>query len=155
MYVFSTLVSHKSIVELVSKEIAFPVQCRTKQTKLRGSIFSSGRLLHPLSPVLPFCLRIARAKLTKILKATTLFFYGVFKFLFKGKLPVPSLVSSLTPNNLIPFTLYLSFVYLSFRIPKTTSIYILIRIRFPVPFRIGKLGSFRIDKIRILPDWQN
>ena len=39
MYVFSTLVSHKSIFEFVSKGIAFPVQCRTKQTKLRGSIF--------------------------------------------------------------------------------------------------------------------
>ena len=39
MYVFCTLVSGNSMVELVSKEIAFPVQCRTKQTKLEGSLF--------------------------------------------------------------------------------------------------------------------
>ena len=33
------LVCRNSIVELVSKERAFPVQCRTKQTKLEGSNF--------------------------------------------------------------------------------------------------------------------
>ena len=56
-------------LECVSKERAFPVQCRTKQTKLE--FFSSGRLLHQPRPVLPICLRIIRARLTKILKAIT------------------------------------------------------------------------------------
>ena len=39
MYVFCTLVSHNSLVELVSKERAFPVQCCTTQTKFEGSNF--------------------------------------------------------------------------------------------------------------------
>ena len=37
--VFCTLVSRNSIVELVSKEIAFPVQCCPKQTKLERRKF--------------------------------------------------------------------------------------------------------------------
>ena len=57
--------------EPVSKEKAFPVQCRTKQTKVQGSLFFNGRLLHPPSLVLPNCLRIAPARPTKILKTTT------------------------------------------------------------------------------------
>ena len=57
-----------------------------------------------------------------------------------------SLVSSLTPNILISFTICLSFVYLRFRIPATTSVIFLLKIRSPVPFRIGKK--------RTLPDWQ-
>ena len=111
---------------------------------LKAVIFSSGQLLHPPNPVLPICLRIARARPTKVLKATTfpknisgfnphklvsnlesrisalrpvLFYYGLFKFLLKGKLPGQSLVSSLIPNILILFTMYLTFVYVRFRIP--------------------------------------
>ena len=38
-YVFCTLASRNSIVEFVSEERAFLVQCRTKQTKLEGSNF--------------------------------------------------------------------------------------------------------------------
>ena len=38
---------------------------------LKAVIFSSGRLLHPPSTVLPICLRTARARPTKILTAVT------------------------------------------------------------------------------------
>ena len=38
---------------------------------LKAVKFSSGRLLHPPSPVLPICFRIARARPTKILRAIT------------------------------------------------------------------------------------
>ena len=38
---------------------------------MKAVFFSSGRLLNPPSPVLPICLRIARARPTKILKAIT------------------------------------------------------------------------------------
>ena len=38
---------------------------------LKAVIFSSGRLLHPPSTVLPICLRTARARPTKILRAVT------------------------------------------------------------------------------------
>ena len=59
-------------------------------------------------------------------------FLLVWSFI-KGKLPVKSLVPSLTLNNLIPFTIYFSFVYLS--------------LDKKVPLRVGKSGN--------LPDWQN
>ena len=77
-----------------------------------------------------------------------------------------SLVPSLTPNNLIPFTIYFSFVYLTFdkkgplRICKKkdtsglakTGPLRIGKIRTP---RIGKIVPFRIGKISTLPDWQN
>ena len=39
MYVFCVLVSRNKIVEFVSKDIFFSVQCRIEQTKLEGSNF--------------------------------------------------------------------------------------------------------------------
>ena len=71
MYVFCTQVSRNSIVELVSKERAFPVQFRTKQTKLEGSSFLKWASIASIIPVLPICLRVARARTTKTLKAIT------------------------------------------------------------------------------------
>ena len=44
---------------------------------LKAVIFSSGRILHPPSPVLPICLRTARARPTKVLGAVT-FLKNVF-----------------------------------------------------------------------------
>ena len=78
--------------------------------------------------------------------------------LLKGKLPVQSLVRSLSLNNLISFTIIFSSVYLS--------------LNKIVPLRIGKnstppdwqkqdpsglakTGPLRIGKNRTLPDWQN
>ena len=46
------------------------VQHQTDKT-LKAVIFSSGRLLHPPSTVLPICLRTARARPTTILGAVT------------------------------------------------------------------------------------
>ena len=47
MYVFCTLVSRNSLVEHVSKEIAFPVLCRTKHSKPEGSNFLSWASIAP------------------------------------------------------------------------------------------------------------
>ena len=100
------------------------------------------------------CHRIARARPTKILRAITfpktnqlqtLFqfrlsvenirayncFVLVWSFI-KGKLPVQSLVPSLTLNNLIPFTTIFSSVYLS----------------------LNKIVPTRIGKNSTPPDWQ-
>ena len=68
---FSSLVSRNITVELVSKERAFPVRCRTKQTQLEGNNFLKWASIAPSSPVLSICLRIDRARPTKILKAIT------------------------------------------------------------------------------------
>ena len=73
-----------------------------------------------------------------------------------------SLVSSLTPNNLIPFTIYLSFVYLSFRVSTTTSVLFLLKISGFLPdlknwhpFGLAEIRLFRIVKIGTHQDWQN
>ena len=74
----------------------------------------------------------------------------------KGKLPVQSLVPSLSLYNLLPFTIFFSFVYLSLdkiiplRIDKN---------RTPPdwknwdPSGLAKLGPFRIGKNKTPPDW--
>ena len=128
---FVLLVSRNTIVELVFKERAFPAL--PNRQNLRAVIFSSGRLLHPPSPVLPICLRNARARPTKIFRAITFLknvsihtselytlvqfrlsvanirvstcFFLVW-FFIKGKLPVQSLVPSLSLNNLLPLTTF-------------------------------------------------
>ena len=136
--------------------------------------------------MLPMCLRIARARPTKILRAITfpktiwisihtnqlqtLFqfrlsvaniraytcFVLVWSFI-KGKLPVQSLVPSLSLNNLIPFTTIFSSAYLS--------------LNKIVPIRIGKNSTppdsqkqypsglaktrpLRVGKNSTPPDWQ-
>ena len=60
------------VVELVfiKKELSLLGAAPNRQN-LKALIFSSGRLLHPPSPVLPICLRTARARPTKILRAVT------------------------------------------------------------------------------------
>ena len=69
-----------------------------------------------------------------------------------------SLVPSLSPNILIPFTIYFSFVYLSFDKNKTPPDWQnwdpsgLAEIG---PFRICRIGPLRIGKIETPPDWQN
>ena len=60
---------HPSIPILLRPYFAPP---HYKDKNLKAVFFSSGRLLHTPSSVLPICLRIARARPTKILKATTL-----------------------------------------------------------------------------------
>ena len=135
----------------------------TNRQNLKAVIFSCGRLLHPPSPVLPTCLRIARARPTKILRAITFLkkrfrfrstpmSYALFfnldlvlrmsefrpvlfwsDFFSKGKLQVQSLVPSLSLNNLIPLTTFYSVVFLSF----------------------DKRIPLRIDKNWTPPDWQN
>ena len=62
------LVCRNSIVELVSK-VKAPDYAALNKQNLEAVIFSSGRLLHPPSPLLPICLRIARARPAKVLKA--------------------------------------------------------------------------------------
>ena len=66
------LVGRSTIVELVFQRKGFPrsVLHQTDKT-LKAVIFSSGRLLRPPSTVLPICLRTARARPTKILRAVT------------------------------------------------------------------------------------
>ena len=66
------LVGRSTIVEIVFQRKSFPclVLHQTDKT-LKAVIFSSGRLLHPPSTVLPICLWTARARPTKILKAVT------------------------------------------------------------------------------------
>ena len=56
------LVGRSTIVELVF--------FKTDKT-FKAVIFSSGRLLHPPSTVLPICLRTARARPNTILRAVT------------------------------------------------------------------------------------
>ena len=60
-----------------------------------------------------------------------------------------SLVLSLSPNNLIPFTIYFYFVYISFdknrTLPKWQSL---------DPSGLIKMGPLRIGKIGTPPDWQ-
>ena len=64
------LVGRSTIVELVFQRKSCSVLHQTDKT-LKAVIFSSGRLLHPPSTVLPICLRTARARPTKILRAVT------------------------------------------------------------------------------------
>ena len=65
-------VGRSTIVELVFLRKSFPclVLHQTHKT-LKAVIFSSARLLHPPSTVLPICLRTAQARPTKILRAVT------------------------------------------------------------------------------------
>ena len=66
------LVGRSTIVEPVFSRKSFPCSVLHQTDKtLKGVIFSSGRLLHPPSTVLPICLRTARARPTKILRAVT------------------------------------------------------------------------------------
>ena len=66
------LVGRSTIVELVFiKKELFLLGAAPNRQNLKAVIFSSGRLLHPPSPVLPICLRTARARPTKILRAVT------------------------------------------------------------------------------------
>ena len=136
------LVCHSTIVELVflKKKLSLLGAAPNRQN-LKAVLFSSGRLLHPPSTVLPICLRTARARPTKILRAVTFHktyyvtihtnesrsFYCRLSvanirvrtcfvlvwFLLKGKLPVQSLIPSLCANNLIPLTLVFLSPYLS------------------------------------------
>ena len=66
------LVGRSTIVVLVfvQKEFSLLDSAPNRQN-LKAVILSSGRLLHPPSPVLPICLRTARARPTKILRAVT------------------------------------------------------------------------------------
>ena len=66
---FVLLVGRSTIVELLYKERDFLLGAAPNRQSLKAVIFSSGRLLHPPSPVLPICLRTARARPTKILRA--------------------------------------------------------------------------------------
>ena len=66
------LVGRSTIVELIFYRKSFPCLVLHKTDKtLKAVIFSSGRLLHPPSTVLPICLRTARVRPTKILRAVT------------------------------------------------------------------------------------
>ena len=66
------LVGRSKIVELVFSRKNFPCLVLHQTVKtLMAVIFSSGRLLHPPSTVLPICLRTARARPAKILRAVT------------------------------------------------------------------------------------
>ena len=156
---FCTSVSRNVIVELVSKERAFPGWCCTKQTKLEGSNFlkwasiavlcylsafglpeldrkkSSGQSLFPktirisihtnqLQTLFQFRPSVANIRVKTC-------FVLVWSFI-KGKLPVQSLVPSLSLNNLIPFTIFFSSVYLI----------------------LNKIVILRIGKNRNLADWQ-
>ena len=66
------LVGRNTIVVLVfiKKELSLLGAAPNRQN-LKAVIFSSGRLLHPPSPVLPICLRTARARPSKIFRAVT------------------------------------------------------------------------------------
>ena len=61
-----------------------------------------------------------------------------------------SLVPSLSPNNLLPFTIYFSFVYLSFDENRTPLDW-----QKQDPSGLAKLGPLRFGKNRTPPDWQN
>ena len=52
----------------LKKELSL-ISAALNRQKFQAVIISNGRLLHPPSPVLPICLRIARAGPTKNLKA--------------------------------------------------------------------------------------
>ena len=54
----------------IRKELSLPGAAPKRQI-LKAVIFSSGRLLHPPSSVIPICLRTARARPTEILRAVT------------------------------------------------------------------------------------
>ena len=69
--------------------------------------------------------------------------------LLKGKLPVQSLVPSLSLNNLLPFTIYFSSIYLSLN----KIIHLRIGKNKTPPDR-QKTGHLRIGKIKTPPDWQ-
>ena len=138
---FLLLISRSTIVELVflKKKLSLLVAAPNRQN-FKAVIFSSGRLLHPLSLLLLICFRTARARPIKILRAVTfpkMFWNSIhtnelhtlFQFRLsvpnmrvwtcfvlvcsslKGKLPVQSLVPSLSLNNLIPLTIIFSSVY--------------------------------------------
>ena len=83
-----------------------------------------------------------------------LFWSGLF---FKGKLPVQSLVPSLSLNKLTPLTIVFSSICLSPSIKLYPSG--LIKKQYPSglakigPLRIGKIGPLRIGKIETRPDW--
>ena len=64
---FVLLVSRNTIVELFSKERAFPAWCCTKQTKIDGNYFLKWASI----AVISICLWIARARPAKILRAIT------------------------------------------------------------------------------------
>ena len=66
------LVGRSTIVELVfiTQELSLLSVAPNRQ-KLKAVIFSSGRLLHPPSTVLPICLRTAQARPAKILRAVS------------------------------------------------------------------------------------
>ena len=69
---FCILVSRNSIVKMfLEKELSL-FSAELNRQNLKAVFFSSGRLLHPPSPVFSICLRIARARPTKILKTTIL-----------------------------------------------------------------------------------
>ena len=70
---FVLLVGRSTIVELVfffRKSFPCLLLHQTDKT-LKAVIFSSGLILHPPSTVLLICLRTARARPTKILRAVT------------------------------------------------------------------------------------
>ena len=56
---------------LLKKKLSLHGAAPSRQN-FKAVIFSSGRLLHPPSTVLPICLRTARARLTNFLRAVTL-----------------------------------------------------------------------------------
>ena len=66
------LVGRSTILEpvFIKKELSLLGAAPNRQN-LKAVIFSSGRLLYPPSPVLPICLRTARARPTKILGVVT------------------------------------------------------------------------------------
>ena len=70
-YVFCTLVSRNVIVELVSKERAFPVRCCIKHTKLDGSNFHKWASIAPTESCVTYLTSDCPSKPTKILKAIT------------------------------------------------------------------------------------
>ena len=143
---------------------------------LKAVFLYSGRLLHPPSSMLPICLRTARARPNKTLKAITLpkkiiwiliqinqcpIQFSVrptvtnlrafivlallcyFQFLFKGKLPVQSLVSCLSWSAYF----LISYIFLA----KTGTL----RIGSPLDWQNidpSEVGPLRIDKNRTAPN---
>ena len=71
-YVYCTFSQsqYNSRTFILKKSFPCLVLHQTDKT-LKAVIFSSGRLLHPPSTMLPNCLRTARARPTKILRAVT------------------------------------------------------------------------------------
>ena len=130
---------------------------------MKAVIFSSGRLLHPPSLLLPIGRRTARARPTKTLRAVT-FLKNVLGFnphisefgpvlfwsgLFERQLQMQSLVPSLPLNNLTPLITIFSSVYLS-----TLTKIIPLRVdKKQYPSGLAKIGPLRIGKIETPPDW--